>query len=124
LGDFSKTHLVTRETFLIKMSSCTSITLTSIGFCISKEIFSHFNRMYIQGWMQWTHLCRTLFCIYVNERQIFYYIKKISDVRFHFLQKNATKIFTFPGVDVMITIFCDLGNFRRKKWHLSQKPML
>jgi hypothetical protein len=26
-----------------------------------------------------------------------------------------------PGVDVMITIFCD---FRRKNWRFSQKPML
>jgi hypothetical protein len=29
-----------------------------------------------------------------------------------------------PGTDVMITIFCDFAYFRRKKWCLSQKPML
>jgi hypothetical protein len=30
-----------------------------------------------------------------------------------------------PGVDVMITIFCDFfDNFRRINWRFSQKPML
>jgi hypothetical protein len=29
-----------------------------------------------------------------------------------------------PGVDVMITIFCDFCQFSAKKWSFSQKPML
>jgi hypothetical protein len=29
-----------------------------------------------------------------------------------------------PGVDVMITIFCDFYPFLAKKWRFSQKPML
>jgi hypothetical protein len=37
------------------------------------------------------------------------------------LLKNQPKTFR---VDVMITIFCDFANFRRKKWRFSQKPML
>jgi hypothetical protein len=29
-----------------------------------------------------------------------------------------------PGVDVMITIFCDFLQFSVKNWRFSQKPML
>jgi hypothetical protein len=29
-----------------------------------------------------------------------------------------------PGVDVMITIFCDFRTFSAKNWRFSQKPML
>jgi hypothetical protein len=32
-------------------------------------------------------------------------------------------VFTVPGVDVMITIFCDLCQLSAKKWHFSQKQM-
>jgi hypothetical protein len=30
----------------------------------------------------------------------------------------------WPGVDVMITIFCDFWQFLAEKWSFSQKPML
>jgi hypothetical protein len=29
-----------------------------------------------------------------------------------------------PGVDVMITIFCEFPQFLAKNWRFSQKPML
>jgi hypothetical protein len=29
-----------------------------------------------------------------------------------------------PGVDVMITFFCDFREFSPKNWRFSQKPML
>jgi hypothetical protein len=38
------------------------------------------------------------------------------------MQKNRIRF--FPGVDVMITIFCDFCQFLAKKLAFSQKPML
>jgi hypothetical protein len=42
-----------------------------------------------------------------------------------FKKKNYTPPYVQPGVDVMITIFCDFRQFSEKKnWRFSQKPML
>jgi hypothetical protein len=37
------------------------------------------------------------------------------------IKKSAT---FYPGVNVMITIFCDFRQFSAKKWSFSQKPLL
>jgi hypothetical protein len=39
-------------------------------------------------------------------------------------QRTASKVNRLPGVDVMITIFCDIWQFLAKKWRFSQKTML
>jgi hypothetical protein len=40
------------------------------------------------------------------------------------VQLGPATLMKNPGTDVMITIFCDFDNFRRKNWRFSQKPML
>jgi hypothetical protein len=37
---------------------------------------------------------------------------------------NSKVVGLAPGVDVMITIFCDFRQFSAKYWRFSQKPML
>jgi hypothetical protein len=39
-------------------------------------------------------------------------------------KKGKSCDFSTPGVDVMITIFCDFRQFLAKNWRFSQKPML
>jgi hypothetical protein len=40
------------------------------------------------------------------------------------VQLGPATLMKNPGTDVMITIFCDFDNFRRKNWRFSQKRML
>jgi hypothetical protein len=49
-----------------------------------------------------------------NKNIFFYFLKKRSSLHSVSLEELA------PGVDVMITIFCDFSQF----WHFSQAPML
>jgi hypothetical protein len=37
---------------------------------------------------------------------------------------NSLVVGLAPGVDVMITIFCDFRQFSAKNWRFFQKPML
>jgi hypothetical protein len=39
------------------------------------------------------------------------------------LVKKSPKNVAQPGVDVMITIFCDFWQFSAKNWRFSHKPM-
>jgi hypothetical protein len=48
-------------------------------------------------------------------------VKSMSDWKLLFLVFGMAKM---PGVDVMITIFCEFRQFSAKKWRFSQKPML
>jgi hypothetical protein len=49
--------------------------------------------------------------------------EQVSILRISILgeQKTSFGHIFVPGVDVMITIFCDFANFRRKNWRFSQK---
>jgi hypothetical protein len=38
----------------------------------------------------------------------------------HFCEYEDLALVLIPGADVMITIFCDFGQFSAKKWHFSQ----
>jgi hypothetical protein len=45
----------------------------------------------------------------------------VTESKIGFREKG---IFASPGVDVMITIFCDFWQFSAKNGRFSQKPML
>jgi hypothetical protein len=50
-----------------------------------------------------------------------YYSKNWTGLRFGLFFANLSGR---PGVDVMITIFCDFRQFSAKKWRFSQKSIL